>query len=229
MGSTFEEPLSASEGMGEASSSSSLMTSAYPSDEEILNVSVADAPEWVDFTFIRSDPFAFGAAAFDSFRRTASRGFEIDANGIFCLGSGALGWSMSPEKMIGRGLKSFDERSDLDMAFVSEVHFESAWRELRAAEQKWLARRTRPGSEQVGLDFQRRKFFDGAIVGSHLSKLNFGTEWVSTLPKLRSIAADALGRSVKMNFFIYRDYWSVHNSVTKSLYACKAKRLSISE
>lgn len=216
-------------GQAGGGSSGATLASGFPTDVEILDVQVEDAREWVDFTYIRSDPLAFGATAFDEFRRTASRGFDIDANGIFCLGSGALGWSLNPEKMIGPRLKAFDHESDLDMAFISEVHFESAWRELRAAEQKWLARRTRPGSEQGALGFQRRKFFDGAIVDSHLSKLNFGPEWISTLPRLRAIASDAVGRSVKMNFFIYRDYWSVHNSVTKSLYACKAQRLSISE
>lgn len=205
------------------------MTSAFPTSAEVLAVAPADVPEWIDFTFLRHDPFAFGEAAFDEFRRVASKGLGIGANGIYCLGSGAIGWSLNPEKMVDNDLKSFDDESDLDIAFISETHFESAWRELRAAEQQWLARRTSTKGQQEGLDFQRRKFFDGAILGNKVSKLGFRSEWISTLPALRGIARDAVGRALPLNFFIYRDYWSVHNSVAKSLYVCQAKRLSIGD
>ncbi|WP_345503001.1 hypothetical protein [Pedococcus ginsenosidimutans] len=203
------------------------VTAPYPTSAEVLAVGAKEVAEWIDFTYLRHDPLAFGATRFDEFRRTASKGLGIGANGIYCLGSGAIGWSLNPEKMLGSDLKPFDRASDLDMAFVSETHFESAWRELRAAEQKWLARRTTTRGQRADLDFQRRKFFDGAILGDKISKLGFRSEWISTLPALRGIAQDALGRQVKMNFFIYRDYWSVHNSVAKSLYVCQAKRLSI--
>jgi hypothetical protein len=183
---------------------------------------------WIDREFLRRDPFAFAGARFDNYVALVAKEFDVDPNGIYCIGSGAIGLSLNPGKMIGTDLKPFStsvdpaERSDLDIAIVSQVHFETAWRDLRKATQPTVISMDDDIQEYMGL--QRKRLFDGAIVANKLlASLSFGSEWLSASVRLSEYVAKTLDREVDINYWIYRDYWSVRNYVSKGVVECRRR------
>jgi len=145
---------------------------------------------------------------------------DVDPNGIYCVGSGAVGFSLSPKKMRTTGLKPFDDSSDLDLAVISEIYFERAWREIRTAVQPTALDITSVLTENLA--WQKRRFFDGAIVASDLlPALTFGPDWIAKIERVRELVARMLGRERSVKLWIYRDYWSVRNHVAEGLSKCR--------
>lgn len=186
---------------------------------------VAAAPVfgWVDRSYLRCDPYAFRDADFQDFALTCSSALGVDPNGVYCIGSGAVGLSLNPEKMAGGLLKAFDASSDLDIAVISEVHFERAWRSLREQAHPAIAGELESDLRDA-MSHQRKRFFDGAILANKLLPyLEFGESWVGSLVRVAEHAATALGREIDVNVWIYRDYWSVRSYVANSIIKCKEK------
>lgn len=176
--------------------------------------------EWIDRHFLRCDPFAFAGFDFQEFALRCSAEFKVDPNGIFCAGSGAVGLSINPDNITGRTLKPFDHESDLDIALISEMHFELAWRNLRE--------RAHPALNELEFKFneaikhQKKRFFDGAILTTKLlSYLDFGPDWFPAKTNVGEYVAILFGREVKVDFWIYRDYWSLRSYVANSIIKCK--------
>ncbi len=193
----------------------------YPTQAELLTAE--PLVEWIDAHFLRADPYAFrGSTGFRPVVALISTTLDVDANGVFCIGSGAIGLSLNPAKVTDARLKSFDVDSDLDLAIVSEVHFETAWRDLRRATQAVLDEI--PFELTEHLDWQRKRFFDGAIVAHNLLPfLSFGSVWLANLVRLSEGVAVLLDREVQINVWIYRDYWSLRNYVATSIVRCRAR------
>jgi hypothetical protein len=192
----------------------------YPTQAEILANEPLD--EWIDEHFLRFDPFAFQACGFRPIITVIARELRVDPNGVFCIGSGAVGLSLNPGKIQRKALKPFDATSDLDFAVVSEVHFEQAWRDLREA--------TRPTLTAVdqqlrdNLTWLKKRFFDGAILAHVLLPyLSFGNSWISAIVKVQQDVALALDREVAIKTWIYRDYWSLRNYVAASIVTCRGR------
>lgn len=191
----------------------------YPTQDDLLGATPVF--NWIDKHFLRCDPYAFRGADYQEFVLTCVSSLGVDPNGVFCIGSGAVGLSLNPGKIQGGVLKPFDESSDLDVAVVSEVHFERAWRSLRdQAHPAAVGEMERDLADAMG--HQRRRFFDGAIIANKLLPyLDFGEEWVSSLVKVSESATKALDREIDVNIWIYRDYWSVRSYVANGIVKCK--------
>jgi hypothetical protein len=193
--------------------------SAYPSQEAVLLANPLF--DWIDQDFLRNDPYAFQGADFQKFIFTCSQAFGVDPNGVLCTGSGAVGLSLNPEKIEGGRLKVFGRDSDLDIALISEVHFEQAWRSLRAQAHPAVVSEMESGLTGA-ISHQKKRFFDGAILTNKLLPyLEFGAEWQRSHVKVEESAALALGREVEVNYWIYRDYWSVRSYVANSIVKCR--------
>ncbi len=193
---------------------------AYPTQDDVMQAD--PLLEWIDTEFLRPDPFAFACKGFKSIVSLITREFKVDPNGVYCIGSGAIGLSMNPVKIMEKGLKPFGADSDLDLAFISEVHFERAWRDLREASQPTLAEI----SDTVldNLNWQRKRFFDGAIIANKLlSDLSFGEKWLTAQMKVEQEVSILLDRNISINYWIYRDYWSLRNYVASSIMQCRRK------
>lgn len=191
----------------------------YPDEAELL--SAAPVFDWIDANFLRCDPYAFQGRDFQGFVLTCASSLGVEPNGVFCIGSGAVGLSLNPGKIVNGQLKQFDHTSDLDIAVISEVHFERAWRSLR--EQAHPAVVGEMEQELASaMTHQRKRFFDGAILANKvLPYLDFGEVWVTELVKVSEAAARALNREIDVNCWIYRDYWSVRSYVASGLLRCK--------
>jgi len=195
------------------------LLASYPTQVEMLEASPVF--DWIDRHYLRCDPYAFRGADFQDFVLQCGTSLGVDPNGVFCIGSGAVGLSLNPSKIVDRSLKAFDQSSDLDIALVSEVHFERAWRSLRE--------RAHPAAVNemdhdlaAAMRHQRKRFFDGAILANKLLPyLDFGETWVSALVKVSEAATVALEREIDVNCWIYRDYWSVRSYVANGIVKCK--------
>lgn len=194
----------------------------YPSEADLLLAE--PLLPWIDEHFLRVDPFAFRSVGFRPFVQMAVDEFGVDANGVFLIGSGAVGLSLNPSKIQQGRLAEFRVESDLDVALVSEVHFETAWRDLRRAAQPTLAATS--SNLTKNLDWQKKKFFDGAIIANKLlPELSFGSPWLTAGVRMSERVATLLDREVEINYWIYRDYWSVRNYVAKGVVECRKKVL----
>lgn len=199
----------------------------YPSESEVI--AAAHPPEWIDRHFLRQDPFIFSGASrtFHDIACSVAAELEVDRNGIFCIGSGAIGLSLNPSKLSQGHLKRMDYDSDMDLAIVSARHFELAWQDLLRA--------TQPHLEQVSkeldanLAWQRKRLFDGAILANKLlGTLSYGKHWIAALDRIGQSIAVALDRNVSVEVWVYRDYWSLRNYVAKGIVGCQ-KLLVLSE
>lgn len=190
----------------------------YPSEQELL---AADPLlEWIDEHVLRQDPYAFRDANFRPIIAKTVELLGVDANGVYCIGSGAVGLSMSPGKVDKGTLKAFDHESDLDLAVVSEWHFETAWRDLRRATQPTVS--YIDDELRAALKWQRKRFFDGAIIASELLPfVSFGNTWISSLTQLSQHIAVLLDREIDIKVWIYRDYWSLRNYVAEGIMRCR--------
>jgi hypothetical protein len=193
----------------------------YPTQQDLLGAD--PLLEWIDRHFLRNDPYAFQSSGFKDFALVCASALGVDPNGIYCLGSGAVGLSLNPNKMTGSTLKTFDASSDLDIALISEVHFEQAWRDLRSKSHPAAVGELEHDLADA-MSHQRKRFFDGAILTNKLlPHLEFGNVWVSQLVRVSEMAAIALDREVDVNCWIYRDYWSVRSYVATGVMKCKEK------
>ncbi|MDY0912916.1 hypothetical protein [Rathayibacter festucae] len=191
----------------------------YPNQAELLGAD--PLLPWIDKNFIRPDPYSFASADFRDFALHVSNELKVDPNGVFCIGSGAVGLSLNPEKVDNGDLKRFNDESDFDVAIVSELFFEQAWRDLRLATQPTVA--SVDSELRKNLGWQKKRFFDGAILAEQmLPWLSFGGEWTSSLVRLSEYVAVQFGREIDVNIWIFRDYWSVRNYVAESVIKCKA-------
>jgi hypothetical protein len=196
----------------------------YPTLSEIKQVHLQSGPlqAWIDTHFLRGDPFAFRNLDFRPIARFIATNLDTEPNGVFCAGSGAMGWSLNPKKVTGDGkLKAFDSGSDLDIAIVSAPHFETAWRDLRRSTQPTIVPRAKL---RRNISWQRDRLFDGVIVATHvLNDLSFGQEWTKALVRIGQEIDTTLGAHHKANLWIYRDYWGLRNYVAAGFVSCRKK------
>jgi hypothetical protein len=192
----------------------------YPTQSELI-LHGRDS-RWLDVHFLRPDPFAFRSTDFRQFAALIGSELDVESNGVYCVGSGAVGLSLNPKNVKRRHLSKFDADSDLDIAIVSSRHFEQGWRDLRLA--------TSPALDEVDnglrrvLTWQKTRLFDGAIIADRvLSKLSFGGEWLEALNRLQNQAIKETDEDRDMHIWIYRDYWSLRHSIMRSVKACLGK------
>jgi hypothetical protein len=192
----------------------------YPEQQELLQAD--PLLEWIDDHFLRLDPYAFRESSFRQVISLVSKELGVDANGVFVIGSGAIGLSLNPSNAEDGILRAFDDKSDLDLAVISEMHFEAAWRDLRHATQPIFAETQIDERIRENLNWQKKRLFEGAIVAHRLlPTLSFGNDWNLSLIRVGNVVAQMLNIERQLNLWIYRDYWSLRNYVAKSIVRCR--------
>lgn len=139
---------------------------------------------------------------------------DIDPRAICLVGSAVVGISLNPDK----GLKPFDDTSDVDVAVVSYRYFELAWHHLRRLRVQKLKM---PVEALNVLKAHRERYiFDGTIAtDSVLAFLPFASRWVPALSDMSAIQPTE-GREI--NARIYRDFESLREYQLRSVVRARA-------
>lgn len=154
---------------------------------------------FVSLRILECHPSLFGGdeLAYFDWRRRVGQGLGVDPSDIILVGSAATGFSLSPQKQF----RPFGDRSDIDVAVVSHLHFEIAWDALRrvgAKKYDW------PRKAREALDDHReRLIYWGTIATDRLlAHLPYGADWAKATSPIQDAAPVD---SRRINYRIYRD------------------------
>lgn len=71
--------------------------------------------------------------AVDDFKMLVSDALDIGFNNVVMVGSGKIGFSLSPEKFLKPFTDEGDDKSDIDIAIISPQLFDNFWRLFRTS------------------------------------------------------------------------------------------------
>ena len=91
-----------------------------------MNSAALTESEFVDARLLEAVPSVFDGdhEGYLAWRRLAARQLQVDPRNVLVVGSAARGFSI-------KSGKAFAAESDIDVAVISAVHFDSAWHYLR--------------------------------------------------------------------------------------------------
>lgn len=165
-------------------------------------------------------PYIFNddLTAYIQWKHELGQGLNVDPAAICLVGSAAFGFSISPTKKF----KKIKPESDIDVALVSDFHFDIAWRWMRDLGSN---RYSLPGRAQASIeDHRKRLIYFGTIATDQiLAHLPFGAEWSQVLSDM-SGKAPANGRAV--NARIYRDFNALRSYHADNFRNLKREELS---
>lgn len=145
-------------------------------------------------------PYLFGEKneEFILWKEELSKRLNIDSKAIVFTGSSSCGFSMNPNK----NYRDFNEKSDIDIALISNYHFDIAWRTLRDLGTKVLD--LTPKQKSAYYDHIKRLIYWGTIATDKILEiLPFGKDWSLELMELSKLepANDRV-----INIRIYKDF-----------------------
>ena len=133
-----------------------------------------------------------------AWRRRLARGLGVDPCEICVTGSACVGCSLNPNK----NLSYFSEESDVDVAIVSEYHFNEAWHFLRGF--SFGTHYLTPGEKQSIIDHQKQYIYWGCVATDRILRLlPFAKPWTIALSEISAVEP-TFGRTV--NLRIYKDF-----------------------
>jgi hypothetical protein len=157
------------------------------------------ASKWV----LERIPFVFGTDnnAYIEWKESLAGELEVDSRAISITGSASCGFSLSPFK----DYQDFSAQSDVDVALVSQHHFDLAWHTLRTLGTKLYS--LSPKQQNSVKDHGGRLIYWGTIATDKiLPILPYGKSWEKALVKAGS-GPPLNGREVKAR--VYRDFGSL--------------------
>jgi hypothetical protein len=160
-------------------------------------------------------------ALYRPWRRLLSKAINVDACEIIVTGSAALGVSLNPAKI----LKPFDDRSDVDVAIISDHFFSEAWHHLRGVN---LTLDSLTPAQRVAVkDHQLKYIYWGCIATDRvLSILPFNQSWLSARSELAGIDPT---KEREINFRIYKDFRALRSYQLMSIRKAYATLLDAPE
>lgn len=160
--------------------------------------------DYVSHRLIDRVPTVFDdRASYIAWKQKLASGLKVDPYGVILVGSACTGYSLNPQK----NFREFHDRSDFDVAVVSDQHFDEAWRFLRDLGVQ--IHRLPPASKRAVNSHRSGHVFDGVIAtDAFVEHLPFGKSWVTVLEAM-SLAAPANGRAVKVR--LYRDLFALRS------------------
>jgi hypothetical protein len=177
----------------------------YPSKDEFSEMlDSRDHTKIVEELLIAGVPFAFrdSPADYDALRTTLGAALHLSADAMTVVGSGRIGFSLSPEKYGA----PFLPKSDLDVVVVSAELFDIAWFDLLRLGRKYFSLER---NIQSWIDAHREShIFFGFIVPDRLpGAVTISPTWFRTFKGLARNPSLA-GRDV--NGRLYRTWDHVH-------------------
>jgi hypothetical protein len=176
---------------------------------------LADLSSMSPEAFVASHIFDRCPAVFQSrddfikWKLDLARRLDVDAASITLVGSAAVGISLNPNK----SFREFDQKSDVDVAVISQYHFQVAWRYLRANGKDRY--KLSPRQKNAWDDHVQKLIFWGTIATDKLLPIfPFARAWAQAALEASKVAAIA-DREVK--FRIYADYEALRSYQVRSV------------
>lgn len=145
--------------------------------------------------------FADDRSEYLRWKETLSQKLSIDSKSIVFTGSSSVGFSLNPSKKF----KSFDENSDIDLAIVSDLHFDISWKYLRNMGTRRFDLTIR--QKQHIQEHVTRLIYWGTIATDKILEiLPFGKDWELVLLEL---AKHEPINGKEINIRIYKDFESL--------------------
>jgi hypothetical protein len=167
---------------------------------------IAKGPEKItSLWLLERIPYVFDGdlESYIDWKHTLSRKIGIDSNSLLLVGSGCVGVSLSLHK----NYKAFDKHSDIDVAVVSDYHFNEAWRTLRNLGTRIHG--LRPKERQSVENHVRKYIYWGTIATDHILPLfPFAQQWEDALMSMSGVKPTE-DREIKAR--IYKDFESLRN------------------
>lgn len=185
---------------------------------------IAKEPEKIaSLWLLERIPYVFddNLEAYIDWKHSLSQRIGIDSNSLLLVGSSCAGVSLSPYK----NYKPFDDSSDIDVAVVSDYHFNEAWRTLRNLGSR--IHRLRPKERQSVDDHVKKYIYWGTIATDYILPLfPFHKQWEEALKSMSEVYPTQ-GREIKAR--IYKDFESLRNYHLNNLRSLRDKALSPEE
>lgn len=139
---------------------------------------------------------------YDSFIKTKlliGHLLDVDSCSVVFVGSCSTGFSLNPRKHF----KLYNKKSDIDIAIVSNYHFNIAWHCIRNIDITQLL----PDAVISINDHRQRLVFWGTIATDRiLGLLPFGEQWLKAIEILRE---NPIFENRDINFRLYQDHDSL--------------------
>ncbi len=143
--------------------------------------------------------FASDYASFIQTKITLGKKLGVDSCAIVFVGSSSTGFSLNPNK----NFKIYDDKSDIDIAVISNYHFNIAWHCIRNTDKNAQL----PMVKNAIDDHRQRLVFWGTIATDKLlGILPFGKDWMDAIEELKK---NPIFENRKINFRLYQDYDSL--------------------
>lgn len=183
-------------------------------------VLTGDPPDIVAEHVLERVPFIFSDnwKLYRWWRKELGQRLGIDPREITLTGSACVGHSLSPTK----GLRPFDQQSDVDVAIVSEWHFSEAWHCLRNIDP--VTTQLTPTQRIALAEHQKRYVYWGCIATDRvLTLLPFGAKWLEGLTFMAGVDPTE-GR--KINARIYKDFRALASYQARGILALRNELLT---
>jgi len=152
--------------------------------------------EFVEERVFEAVPFIFSddRSSYLTWRRRAATLLDVDPRNLLIVGSAAHGYSI-------KNGRDFRESSDVDLAVVSAMHFDAAWRFLRTAR---LGTLKCTDEQRNHVRYHAPSYvYHGCIATDYiLPILPFGPSWQRAAGRL---GLDLPGGVREVNFRLYRE------------------------
>jgi hypothetical protein len=174
------------------------------------------ASKWI----LERTPFAFSedSESYLKWKGALSDKIQVDSSAIVFTGSSCCGFSLNPYK----DFREFNHESDIDIALISDYHFDIAWYLLRNLGAKYYS--LTPKQRTSVDDHVNRLIYYGTIATDKiLPILPFGKDWTIALSQ---ISKDKPVNGRIINIRIYKDFKSLRDYQTNNLEKLRQKILA---
>ena len=199
----------------------SVMPNAAADIDKVLRVAITNrsAADVVSQHVLERLPhiFANDWEPYRKWRQKLGAAIGVDPCNICLIGSACVGVSFNPNK----GLSKFEDSSDIDVAIVSDFHFNVAWRSLRGFR---LADARTPKERQSLIAHRNRYIYWGCIATDKILRIfPFAKEWTIAISNMR---AEPPTEDREIKFRIYKDYDALR---TYQILGVKSLRVALLE
>ena len=160
----------------------------------------------VDYFLLEGKPHVFASwEEYSRFKKEVSQRLGVHPKSVVLIGSGRLGYSVSPETQKPKLWRPFGEESDLDVVVVDATSFDAAWRECLL----WQKGDVDVKADLRYLTERQRDIYEGMIVPWHMpGNLASSAKWADAFDEVSTLEWQDCGRRTCKGF-LFREWLHV--------------------